>query len=630
MSYTLTLSNGKILVTLPDQQTDSVSTSLTLIGKNVNAYGTDLNDNFVRLLENFSNTTEPTNPLIGQLWFNSIDQRIYVYNVFGTFKPVGAPIVSSTPPANLTSGDLWIDTTAQQLKFTPDGTNVFVAGPMYDASKGKSGWVTDTVIDTNNYSHLITGMWSNGNLVGILSDEAFNFKTPYNSMSSVGAGLTLNASTSTEFNVIGTATNAISLNGFTADQFLKNNTSQTIGASLWINTNTNSLSIGTGEDFQFRVESGVATLRIGGENEDFNLKLNSQNQASVIYIDGATEHMGIFNTNPQYPLDILGNVRIQGNLSIEGTSTYISSVVLQVNNKLIELGYGQTSPSDVFANDGGIVLHGSTDKTLLWNAYSNAWTSSEHMNLSGDKNYKIAGNTVLTGSALGSVITSAPGLTSIGTLNNAIIGQVIISAADIGTVNNVSLRLGTGQTTYVDFTGKKVYNVATPESSDPATSVATKEYVDSRIAPPSSSQFALSLDISNTSTIYLSATDPAIDAQILTYLQYMLPPGDPSPYGIANFSRARVMVTQSVTAAQNNVVSNPLDFGPAALVDKNGVLSSQPVVAYSTVLVSTISIPAKSLKVYRAIKQYVVAGGSWQVLNVTGQPNNVVYSDGSW
>jgi len=80
MSYTLKLTNGQILLTLADQQTDNVTTSLTLIGKNVNAYGTYLNDNFIKLLENFSNTVSPTSPLTGQLWFDTNSHQLNVYN----------------------------------------------------------------------------------------------------------------------------------------------------------------------------------------------------------------------------------------------------------------------------------------------------------------------------------------------------------------------------------------------------------------------------------------------------------------------------------------------------------------------------------------------------------------------
>ena len=72
MSYTLKLTNGKILLTLPDQQSDRVSTSLTLIGKNVNAYGTDINQNYIHILENFANSVAPTAPLVGQMWYDTI------------------------------------------------------------------------------------------------------------------------------------------------------------------------------------------------------------------------------------------------------------------------------------------------------------------------------------------------------------------------------------------------------------------------------------------------------------------------------------------------------------------------------------------------------------------------------
>src|ERR1700691_1871907 len=98
MSYTIKLTNGTILVTLADQTTDDVSTSLTLVGKNVNSYGTFINDNFVKLLENSAFSTSPTSPLVGQLWFSTIDQRMYFYNNSQQFKPLGGALVSATQP----------------------------------------------------------------------------------------------------------------------------------------------------------------------------------------------------------------------------------------------------------------------------------------------------------------------------------------------------------------------------------------------------------------------------------------------------------------------------------------------------------------------------------------------------
>ncbi len=69
MPYNITLSDGSELITggLLDNTTDSANSSLTLVGKNFKGYGLFINQNVVRLMENFANTTAPTAPLPGQL-----------------------------------------------------------------------------------------------------------------------------------------------------------------------------------------------------------------------------------------------------------------------------------------------------------------------------------------------------------------------------------------------------------------------------------------------------------------------------------------------------------------------------------------------------------------------------------
>jgi hypothetical protein len=99
MSYTITLANGNTLAVVADQSFDKVSSSLTLIGKNVNAYGQYVNENFVGLLENFANIAEPLNPLTGQLWYDTTNAVLKIYN--GTrFKPL-AMSVSTSPVTTL-------------------------------------------------------------------------------------------------------------------------------------------------------------------------------------------------------------------------------------------------------------------------------------------------------------------------------------------------------------------------------------------------------------------------------------------------------------------------------------------------------------------------------------------------
>lgn len=71
MAYTILRSNGSTLTSIQDGTINTVSTALSLPGRNFAGYGQALNTNFVRLLEHFASDTPPANPLKGQLWFNT-------------------------------------------------------------------------------------------------------------------------------------------------------------------------------------------------------------------------------------------------------------------------------------------------------------------------------------------------------------------------------------------------------------------------------------------------------------------------------------------------------------------------------------------------------------------------------
>ena len=95
MSYQLNKTDGTLLTSLIDGQIDQASTNLTLVGKNYTGYGEAFNENFIKLLENFSNTSAPSNPLTGQLWWDTSNARLKVYT--GTqWKASGGPFVQNT------------------------------------------------------------------------------------------------------------------------------------------------------------------------------------------------------------------------------------------------------------------------------------------------------------------------------------------------------------------------------------------------------------------------------------------------------------------------------------------------------------------------------------------------------
>jgi hypothetical protein len=117
MSYIINKTDGSELTTIIDGTFDQTATDLTLIGKNTSTYGEVFNENFVHLLENFANNNAPTKPIAGQLWFDTNENRLKVYDG-NLFKVSGGTIVSALPPNNPVAGDLWINPGTQQLNFT--------------------------------------------------------------------------------------------------------------------------------------------------------------------------------------------------------------------------------------------------------------------------------------------------------------------------------------------------------------------------------------------------------------------------------------------------------------------------------------------------------------------------------
>lgn len=197
MAYQINKTNGNVLVNLQDGTKDTTATSLTLVGKNYPGYGEFFNENFVQMLENFANSTEPANKLIGQCWYDTSTGQLKFYN--GTlFKATGAVTVAATAPTSNARGDFWYKSSTDQL-YVYSGTGFKLIGPFVASNTGFSGLEPSTLTDSGGTVRNVTFMKNAGNEIGILSDAEFTLSSAragYNDVT-VRKGLTLKDNTTT-------------------------------------------------------------------------------------------------------------------------------------------------------------------------------------------------------------------------------------------------------------------------------------------------------------------------------------------------------------------------------------------------------------------------------------------------
>lgn len=126
-----------------------------------------------------------------------------------------------------------------------------------------------------------------------------------------------------------------------------------------------------------------------------------------------------------------GDLTVSGNLTVDGSLTSINSTTITVDDKNIELA-STASPSDVTADGAGITVKGTTDKTFNWVDATDAWTSSENLNIATGKVFQVNGVNVLSATGLGSSVVSSS-LTSVGTIVTGVWNGSTIAIANGGT-----------------------------------------------------------------------------------------------------------------------------------------------------------------------------------------------------
>jgi hypothetical protein len=299
MAYTINLTDGTIFATIADG-TINTSSSMVLVGKNYAGYGEFLDENFIHLLENGSNTTAPGAPLEGQLWWDSGNSLLKVYNGT-TFKVISASTASATAPTSNVTGDLWYDTTNQQLKVYT-GSAFLLVGPAFTSGTGETGAIVDTIVDNTSVSHVVIKFFVEDEVVGIMSKDAtFTPQSAISGFSTVRPGLQLATTVGTQTPLFqGVATNSQLLDGIAASGFLSSTSNDTTTGTLGI-LNNGGLAVGAGQELGLTVSGTTTTIANRQSNGNIAFSVNiAGTPTTVMNINGANGTISGNQINANY------------------------------------------------------------------------------------------------------------------------------------------------------------------------------------------------------------------------------------------------------------------------------------------------------------------------------------------
>jgi hypothetical protein len=608
MAYTINKTDGTILATVADGQIDEQSTDITLIGKNYSGFGESINENFIKILENFADSAQPISPIRGQIWFDVSELKLKVYNGTG-FVPVSSATISSQQPLTLGVGDLWFNDLDKQLYFY-DGASTILLGPAYSVSQGVSGLKVANILDSLNQSRVITYLYTNGVLLGIFSKDAFTPKLPIDGFSgSIIPGFSAGTLTGLKFNV--TVTNSEKLGGQPASLYVRNDTSNIVNGQIIISSNLGVI-IGDANQGQFQVQDGNLIIANIASNKEmvFNVRRDVIAEPAIS-IEANSRTINLYTGYPTSQVAVGGSLTVEGDLTVNGDLVTVNTSTVTIEDKNIVLAK-QTGivPTDANAATGGVILQGASSHVFLWHNVgqaaqasssaatsegyndalpalaSQAWTSSEHINLASGKEFKINGVTVLSGTSLGAGITSIPGVTSFGVQTQLTVDNLYLNDSAIEvTAPSTDLTLIINGTGGLNLGSKKIKSVADPTSAQDA---ATKNYVDNTVR---SRNITLSLDIS----------DGISNAGIASLLEQIAPTTEYN-----NGTTARILCSFLVNGTTN------LDINP--LVSTSSTEFSTPLgtaFGLNNISFTTATVAAPGLAVSRTVKTFQISGGAW-------------------
>jgi len=416
MAYTINKTDGTVVTTITDGTVDN-TTSLQLFGKSYSGFGEGLNENLVKLLENAASPSAPSAPLRGELWFDTTTNQIKVYD--GTsFKPTGGAKASSAQPTSPSTGDLWLDTDDDQV-YAYTGTAWQLVGPVYTKGQTLSGWQIETLASAGG-NKVVSSMYVGNTRVAILSKETFTPSASQTGFAEIKAGLTLNSTLGAVFEGTNTQATFIDVNSTTnssasliaGGNFLRADAADTTTGSLTIDAD-GGLVVGDAQELSITVSSNNVTIAQTSQDKDLSFTIN----------DGGVTKTPLAFTGASGDIALTGDVTITGNLNISGEYNSSVSNISTYDDAFIKVNSGN---SEV---DAGLIVETSDtdDARIFYDVSENYWAAGENATYS--QIIRLADATTDGNANKEKVLkTTAAGLVTITNINLAAVGSAITTS----------------------------------------------------------------------------------------------------------------------------------------------------------------------------------------------------------
>jgi hypothetical protein len=389
LNYTDTAANP-IAITVPDQDLNTTSTDLTFVGKNFPGYSQSIGENFLHLLENFASPTPPPKAISGQLWFDTTTNKNQLKVYDGVkWSEAGNVKKGATRPTttNSLAGDLWVDTSNQQL-YLYTGTIWVLVGPQFSEGTS-SGLKAESVIDrSTNTTKVVLVFYADGSPVVIISKDAFTPKSTISGFETINQGINLSTADfdgdGINLNKFwGTSEKANSLvignSVVPASNFLRSDTVSTTNFTINIRNGTG-LVIGDSLQTSLTSSGSGAILNHKTTNSPIILQQGGNSILTVV-----NQYVGINNTDPGQALDVTGSALISGSVaaaSLTLTNNALVGSSLSVGTTLTV--NGTTTVKNILPNAVGDYNLGSA-LTRFKNIYSENFYGTEfYGNFNGD------------------------------------------------------------------------------------------------------------------------------------------------------------------------------------------------------------------------------------------------------